>query len=84
MAAFVVSLVADAAKAAPPVLVHAITSVSLVVQSPDRLPLLIDVPPVNLANLPLAGDPVVVTEPPPDPPLVTGYGPNVPVIAVTV
>src|SRR5262245_6168798 len=42
-----------------------VARVPLVVTSPDRSPLVMLVAPENLVRLPLAGDPVVVTVPPP-------------------
>ena len=62
--AFVVSVVADAANATPPVFVHVNTPVPEVEQSPDRSPLLIVPAPVKNVRFPLAGDPVTVAPPP--------------------
>jgi hypothetical protein len=61
--ALVVSVVAEAANATPPVLVQVIASVPVVVQSPERSPLVTEVEPENFARLPEAGEPVVVTVP---------------------
>lgn len=66
--AVVVSIVADGANDTPPVLVHVIASVLLVVQSPDRLPLVMVEPLEKTVRLPDAGAPVVETLPPPPPP----------------
>ena len=47
--------------------VQVMPRVFVVVQSPEILPLVIDVPPENIAKFPDAGDPVVVTVPVPLP-----------------
>ena len=65
--AFVVSVVALVANATLLVFVQVVTPVPEVVQSPLILPLVIDVPPENIAKFPDAGDPVVVTVPVPLP-----------------
>ena len=57
---------ANVPKAVPLVCVQVIASVPDVVQSPDRSPLVITVPPENFARFPLAGDPDVVTVPDPE------------------
>lgn len=64
--ALVVSVVAEAAKATPPVLLTVTASVPEVVASPERSPLVMVVAAENLVRLPEAGVPVVETEPPPD------------------
>ncbi len=58
-------MVADAAKATPPVLVQTTDRVPLVVQSPDRSPLVMVAAPEKAVRLPLTGEPVVETVPPP-------------------
>ncbi len=64
--AFVVSVVAEGEKREPLVFVHVTARVLLVVQSPERLPLVIALAPENIARFPVAGDPVVVTVPSPE------------------
>jgi hypothetical protein len=60
----VVSIVAEAANATPPVFVQVSTPVPDVEQSPDRFPLLIVPAPEKNVRFPLAGDPVTVAPPP--------------------
>src|SRR5580698_10365640 len=62
---FLSSPVASPDRAVPLIFTTVAASVPLVVTSPLRSPLVTDVAPENLARLPVAGEPVVVTVPEP-------------------